>query len=156
MRLAWLKEMWKTDRRTEARCGLADVVAYYWDGSTSRAHEVLNVSTSGSYMLTDERWYPGTILKLVLWHVRHGAASFSDETKGSSGGICVLARVVRSGTDGVGLQFVFPGEDGLANKSRYPECTSDRIELERFLAQAAQHPELAHSGERGAPSTDGC
>jgi hypothetical protein len=134
MRLAWLKEIVKFDRRNKTRRGMPGVVAYYWDGSSSRAHEVLNVSTSGSYMLTDERWYPDTILKIILRRAPGGMADCSSaETKDDAGAICVLGRIVRAGPDGVGLQFVFPEDDQLADKSRYPECASDRGQLSRFL-----------------------
>lgn len=133
MRLAWLKDFLNSDRRTEARRGLPGIVAYYWDGSCSRAHDILNVSTGGSYMLTDERWYPDTILKITLENTSCRGYDSPPAGPTEPSKICLAARVVRSGQDGVGLQFLFPGDGESVLEGRFPDCSSDRRELKRFL-----------------------
>jgi len=144
MRLAWLQQFLNPDRRREERRGLPGIVAYYWDGSSSRAHDLLDISMGGSYMLTEDRWYPDTILKVTL-RCTSGRSDDPSAVKAEDAQtICVLARVARSGTDGVGLQFVFPGEGELALDSRYPECASNRRELKCFLERVeGQHGDIA-------------
>lgn len=91
-------------------------------------------------MLTEDRWYPDTILKITLRYTSGRPDDSSTVRTDDTQSICILARVARSGTDGVGLQFVFPGEGELALESRYPECASKRRELRYFLERVeGQH-----------------
>jgi hypothetical protein len=74
-------------------------VAYYWDGAEPEAHGVLDASMTGLYLLTKQRWYPGTVVTMTLQRA-HAAATDPERS------IAVNAKVVRSGTDGVGLAFL--------------------------------------------------
>src|SRR5260370_16825808 len=42
------------------------LAAYYWDGAAPAPREVRNVSPQGAYIVTSEKWYPGTIMDLGL------------------------------------------------------------------------------------------
>jgi Flp pilus assembly protein TadG len=74
-------------------------VAFYWDGSVPVPHEIRDISLTGAYLYTPERWYPGTIVTLTLKRTQPGSDS-------GGGSIAVRCRVVRHGEDGVGLQFI--------------------------------------------------
>jgi len=66
------------------------------------------LSESGAYIRTTRTWYPGTIVGLALQQ------KIADLDKRSDwrASVTVSARVVRSGADGIGMQFVYtnPGE----------------------------------------------
>jgi hypothetical protein len=93
----WLEEWLRgsPERRRAERFHEPGTVAYYWDGSVPLPHEIRDISLTGAYLRTPERWYPGTIVKLAL--KSNGARAESIE---------VCCRVVRHGPDGVGLQFI--------------------------------------------------
>ena len=100
----WLKDLISRERRRARRKNLSVLVAYYWDGAAPVAHTVRDASTTGFYLLTEQRWYRGTMLRMTL----------QDTSKSSSGkdrSIEVLARVIRSGEDGVGFAFVMRDYD---------------------------------------------
>jgi hypothetical protein len=95
---AWLfSEAWRRARRHKS----LPLVAYYWDGGEPVAHSILDASSTGIYLQTDERWHPGTVVMMTL---QRTLASTTDPERS----IAVNARVMRSGVDGVGLEFVLP------------------------------------------------
>ncbi len=67
------------------------------------AHGIRDISSSGLYVVTEERWYPGTLVLMTLQRNDLG-----EEIAERS--IAVQSRAVRWGPDGVGLQFVLPDE----------------------------------------------
>src|SRR5208282_690259 len=81
------------DPRRSAREPLPGLVAYFFTGGTPMEQPVQDISNSGLYILTTERWFKGTIVQLTLTdrHDRRVERS-----------ITVNARVVRLGDDGVG------------------------------------------------------
>jgi hypothetical protein len=74
-------------------------VAHYWDGAAPAAHTIRDISANGLYLLTEQRWYPGTLVMMTLQR----KDSFDGEADRS---ITVQSKVVRSGADGVGLAFI--------------------------------------------------
>ena len=82
------------ERRRAQRYDQPGTVAYYWDGSVPVPREIRDISLTGAYLRTPERWYPGTIVKLTL------------KSNVPSESIEVRCKVVRHGADGVGLQFI--------------------------------------------------
>jgi hypothetical protein len=90
------------------------------------AHGVRDISASGLYVVTEERWYPGTLVLMTLQRTDCG-----EEVEERS--IAVQSRAVRWGPDGVGLQFILAGDDDY-RKGRTPILDSaGRREFERFL-----------------------
>ena len=75
-------------------------MAYFFTGAAPVAHKVRNISVSGLYVLTSERWYKGTVVRITLTDER-------EPTKERS--ITVHGIVVRYMDDGVALQFVAEG-----------------------------------------------
>jgi hypothetical protein len=77
------------------------LVAYYWDGDAPMSHQIQNISSTGFYLSTKERWLPGTMVTMTLQR--------TDIALGHSGTepyIAVLSKVVRMDKDGVGFAFI--------------------------------------------------
>jgi hypothetical protein len=81
---------------------LPGLIAYYFTGGNPVAQEVRDISASGIYIITNERWYPGTVVRVTLTDRDHPTA---DRT------LTVNAQAVRWGKDGVGLELVLEKED---------------------------------------------
>lgn len=114
------------NRRRSSRHPLPGLVGYYWTGGAPQAYLVGDISISGVYLLTDERWTLGAGILMTLQ--RTGIEEMSpDDT------ISVEARVVRWGLDGLGFEFL----PARAISSKTGESLSakrvDREELPRFL-----------------------
>jgi hypothetical protein len=86
------------DPRTDVRESIPGLVAYFFTGGAPIAHKVRNISTDGMYVLTEQRWYPDTALRVTLSDERDPSREIS---------ITLFARVARPGSDGVGMQFGF-------------------------------------------------
>lgn len=95
----WLEWLFSEDRRQAKRHKSLPLVAYYWDGAEPVAHGILDASLTGMYLLTQQRWYPGTVVTMTLQRAR---AAVTDPERS----IAVNAKVVRAGADGVGLTFL--------------------------------------------------
>lgn len=99
----WLERWWSPDPRKAPREAPTGLAAYYWNGAAPKAHKILDISTTGLYLETEERWYPGTLVLMTLQKTSAGE-------KVAERSISVMSRAVRWGNDGVGLQFVLPDE----------------------------------------------
>jgi len=99
----WLERWWSPDPRKAPREPGPGLAAYYWNGATPQAHSVRYISSTGLYVVTEERWYPGTLVLMTLQNTEAGE-------KIGERSISVMSRAVRWGNDGVGLQFMLPDE----------------------------------------------
>lgn len=127
----WLGRWWSPDPRKAPRMKEPGVAAYYWNGAAPEAKEIKDISASGLYVVTEERWYPGTLVLMTLQQTDNG-----EEVVERS--IAVQSRAVRWGPDGVGLQFLLVDE---RDPSRAPAMMLDaagKKELECFLEQLRQ------------------
>ena len=90
------------DHKRSPRHVTPPLVTYYYDGERAlpSAHKIQNISSTGLYLLTERRWYPGTLIIMTL-QTTDSADPDSDNT------VAVLAKVIRAGADGVGFKFVF-------------------------------------------------
>ncbi len=106
------------ERRRAPRSREPSLKVYYWDGSAPEGRKLRDISASGAYIVTHERWYVGTIVRLIL-------QEFTAPEGGSqmlpSKSTTLLCRVVRHGSDGVGVEFMFTS-------------TEERQALEGFLS----------------------
>jgi hypothetical protein len=118
----WLKRWWSSDPRKAPRQAAPGLSAYYWNGSTPSAHDIRDVSSTGLYLLTEDRWYPGTLILMTL-------QDMGGKDNGTKPAISVKVRAVRSGNDGVGLQFVL-SEDPLDDET---VSEANKRRLGRFL-----------------------
>jgi hypothetical protein len=121
----WLQRWWSPDPRKAPREHSPGLAAYYWNGAPPKPHNIRDISSTGLYLVTEERWYPGTLVLMTLQRTDCGDES-TERT------ISVHSRAVRWGADGVGLQFVL-------SKAHNPppganlKAAADEKELERFL-----------------------
>jgi Flp pilus assembly protein TadG len=102
--LNWFKLNWfQKDPQVKRATRYAGpgLTAFYWDGGLSPGRPIKDVSVSGAYVITAERWYVGTILTTSLKADRVWAAD------GKPASFTVPCKVVRHGTDGMGVSFVF-------------------------------------------------
>jgi hypothetical protein len=112
------------DPRRASREAIPWLGAYFFTGGKPVAYAVRDISSSGLYVLTEERWYPGTVIRVTLTDGRHPTQDRS---------LTAHARVMRAGNDGVGLQFVL-NEDKRNGKdpaidNRVPGVDREQIEL---------------------------
>jgi hypothetical protein len=124
----WLERWWSPDPRRAPRESAVGLAAYYWNGTAPKAHDVRDISESGLYVVTEERWYPGTLVLMTLQRSNAG-----DEMAERS--IQVMSRAVRWGNDGVGLRFVLPDEADLRKGKRPLLDGVSKKEFARFFNQ---------------------
>jgi hypothetical protein len=126
----WFEELMARNQHRAQRYVAPRVIAYFWDGGTPAAHCIRDISSTGLYLLTTQRWYPGTVVTLTLQRTEKDDAGVRQS-------ITVQARVMRSAEDGVGFRFVAPKAEDSRRIQRY---VADGVEVQdlnslmRFLA----------------------
>jgi hypothetical protein len=114
------------DKRKAERLPLPQLAAYYWTGAPPVEHGIRDISSTGLFLLTEERWYPGTLIRMTLQRT-----DAVDE--GADRTISVNSRAVRWGNDGVGLQFVLPEAQNSRREHDPLADGVDRKTLDKFL-----------------------
>ena len=107
------------DRRAGGRHREPSLMVYYWNGSVAEGRRLRDISATGAYVVTRERWYVGTIVRLILQEFK--VALTPDHGLYPSKSTTLLSRVVRHGPDGVAVEFMFAS-------------TKERDALQAFLA----------------------
>jgi len=120
--LRWLS----TDRRAAKRHPLPGLVAYYWTGGAPEAFHIGDISTVGLYLLTEERWFPGTMILMTLQRTNTEGDDPDDF-------ISVLTKVARWGTDGIGLSFIPSNTVDLNTGAPLPDRGVGKKALTRFV-----------------------
>ena len=123
---SWLQRWWSPDPRRAPREPAPGLAAYYWTGAPPEPHPIRDISATGLYLITEERWYPGTLVLMTLQRTDAG-----EQTAEHS--IHVHSRAVRWGSDGVGLQFVLPDSKDSKDGQKLLVDAVGRKELEKFL-----------------------
>jgi hypothetical protein len=108
--------------RKALREPLDGLAAYFFTGGTPVPHEIRDVSSTGLFVVTTERWYPGTVIRMTLSKPDIGQAP-------SERSITINARSVRWGNDGVGLEFVVEPRD---RSNRGPASPIDAVDSKRL------------------------
>ncbi len=123
----WLNPATPTisDRRKAYRRYVPGMVAHYYTGGAPKPHDVADISMTGIYLLTDDRWMPETMIQMTLQK-----PCAKGERKQS---IAVLAKIVRRGSDGVAAQFVMPESLDPHSHDVQPSQATDRFSLARFI-----------------------
>ncbi len=122
------------DQRVANRHSMPPVIAYLGLVHTSKEYKVGDISVAGFYMLTDERWIPGTGFPITLER--------TDEA-GIGQTLTLHSSVVRTGEDGVAFTFVQPAKDNGAEGDAYSSTRMDLTKLAQFLKGLP----LAQTGE---------
>jgi hypothetical protein len=120
-------EKWfAVDHRKAKRIPSPELAAYYWTGAAPVEHSIRDISTTGLFLLTEERWYPGTLVRMTLQRT-------DVPEEGTERSIAVNSRAVRWGDDGVGLQFVLSDAQDARRGANSLMDGVDRKTLEKFL-----------------------
>ncbi len=64
--MSWLARMLFHEHRKTERQRAPQLAAYYWNGANAVPHSVRDISSTGAYIVTEERWHLGTILMVTL------------------------------------------------------------------------------------------
>jgi hypothetical protein len=131
----WLRSWFSPDPMPDPRlCQRTynpPLVAYYWTGGTPKPHVVADISPEGLYLVSDDRWVPGTRVTMALQRTDQ----MSDLPESW---IAVDVNVVRWGNDGLGGEFI-PAVLSLGySAARRMELRADKESLERFLNNLAE------------------
>lgn len=129
----WLQRLFSfgpPQPRNAPRESLSWLVAYFFTGGIPVAHGIRDVSLSGLYVFTAERWYPDTVVRMTLTDRRRPTVERC---------ITINAKVVRCGDDGVGLQFILHDKKkdkhdlrrGVLHDPDSPVVT--KVQLKQFL-----------------------
>lgn len=96
---SWFLKKPPADRRGAERVKSPWLAACDWSGSGAKRHRIRDISSTGVYLLGDERWKPGELLSISLLK--------NDQPEDNPGpGIPVQVRAVRSDADGTAFSFV--------------------------------------------------
>jgi hypothetical protein len=125
---SWFERLWSEERRRADRKTSLPLAAYYWDGAVPAPRQVRDISPEGMYLLTEQRWYPNTLVTMTL--VRSDKPESDPERA-----LRLTARVVRAGTDGVGLAFVLPTSNRAGDEQGSFTTGANRKDLIEFLAR---------------------
>jgi len=122
--LRWLFP--EVNQRRAKRFPTPGVVAYYWTGGAPHSYHVGDMSATGLFLLTKERWAPGTLIQMTLQR-QDGRVNNSDSS------ICVLSEVVRWGENGAGFNFILYDYEDVYDYGILPGEAIDKKAVERFL-----------------------
>jgi hypothetical protein len=121
--LRWLFP--EVNQRRAKRYATSNLVAYYWTGGAPFSYQVGDISATGVFLLTKERWAPGTLIQMTL-QPQSGKVS-------NDNSISVLSEVVRWGENGSGFNFILKDYENVMNYGIQPNEAVDRRAVERFL-----------------------
>lgn len=122
--LRWLFP--EVNQRRAKRYATPNLVAYYWTGGAPYSYHVGDISATGLFLLTKERWAPGTLIQMTL-QKQDGRMNSHDSS------ICLLSEVVRWSENGAGFNFVLTDYENVENYAIHPNEAVDRKSVERFL-----------------------
>jgi hypothetical protein len=115
------------DPRRATREPLSWLAVYFFTGGNPVAQGIRDISVTGLYVITTERWYLGTVIRLTLIDRQQPTPDRS---------FTVNAKVVRAGEDGLGFQFIFDVENrfipGKPVAGGLSAC-ENRMQIEEFL-----------------------
>jgi hypothetical protein len=116
------------ERRSIIRLLVQGLVAHTGDGATKTLHEVRDVSPTGLYLRTKERWKPGKVVSLVLQ--RKDATEEQHEKR-----VRAELKVVRCDEGGVGFAWVWPEGVEFEPWKRVHTKRSDETDADYFLRE---------------------
>ncbi len=112
------------DQRVANRHAMPPVVASLGMVRSAREYRIGDISVAGFFMITEERWIPGTGFPVTLGRTDHN---------GPAKTLTVYCTVVRIGVDGVGFTFMPRAvEDRRVNEAR-DIARLDLTKLAEFL-----------------------
>ncbi|MDR3771796.1 MAG: hypothetical protein P4L26_00520 [Terracidiphilus sp.] len=122
----WLQRLFYEDPRIEPREPAPGLTASFWTVGMPQVYAIRDLNFTGMYAVTDERWYPGTTLRVTLTMADAGQPQRSRS-------ITLAAKVVRWGNDGVAFEFVLQDRIDRKSKEPVPQDLVHSRELRSFL-----------------------
>lgn len=114
------------DRRKDDRHPSPNLTAHRWSGDQMYTYLVEDVSTTGIYVVTEERPFRGTIFMVTLKKKTHSGDGDPDS-------ISVQGKVVRWGENGLGLEFITSDGVNTQDASSGVDGGATSVQLRRFL-----------------------
>ena len=114
------------DLRKAPRDPAPGLAVYFWTGGAPQAHSIRDISATGLYVVTAERWYPGTQVRMTVTRKDRGEQP-------AERSITVETRAIRWGSDGVGLEFVLQNARKLRRGQPSTSGEVDSKQLDQFL-----------------------
>jgi len=133
LQLRFLRWLFDANQCQATRYSTPDLIAYYFTGGATRSFQVGNMSVTGLYLRTKERWAPGTLIRMTLQKKNRKGGTSKDS-------ICVLSELVRSDQKGAGFNFVLPDYKYLRAYGLRPEEMLDPKLIERFIQKTGFGP----------------
>jgi PilZ domain len=124
-RKGWFERLLAPERAD--RRSAAHFVAYRLDGATLKKEGVRDISTTGAYLLTEERLPQDAQVFLTMQ--QDGAVELSPSRR-----ITALSRVARRGDDGVGVEFVLPANGEAREWANLVESLIQQTKPQEMLA----------------------
>ena len=112
------------DQRVANRHGMPPVVAYLGLAQSSKVYKIGDISIAGFYMVTEERWIPGTGFPVTLERT-------DDVAQGET--LTVFSTAVRVGPDGMGFTFLHPMDEEKQQGEAHGTTRMDLTKLAQFL-----------------------
>ena len=136
----------QTHKRAERRSapGLA---AYHRSGPNLMLDKIKDISSTGMYLLTQERWLPGEVVSLTLQ--KEGPPE-----RNSARRAAVQARAVRWGSDGIGMSFILPEDANFDLWGSPLNSMADQPEPEDILREFRIAEALAFLNRLCPPAAD--
>jgi hypothetical protein len=100
---SWIRRLGHPDNPRAERRIPSGLIAWPVDNPASKPSVVKDISSTGLYLLTEERWPIDELIPLTI-ELEGLLENRAEE------GIAVQARVARHGEDGIGLSFVLPDD----------------------------------------------
>ncbi len=122
----WFQRLRSGERRKAERIADPRLVAYYWDGDKPKGHVVRDISATGLYLLTEDRWYPRTLVRLTLQATVDGEVI-------PERSITVQTMVVRHGRGAESASCSFHKTSTIQDRRVRFTNGADRKTLENFL-----------------------
>ena len=156
----WLSKLFGiSERRRARRQSSPPLLAFYWNGELPEPHAVPDISRTGMFVKTNDRWSESSMLRVTL-------QMQSEDPEKSGETITVQCKVVRTEEDGVGMALML-AEDGKSKDAAVAGSMATRKQLKTFLehlSSAAEElplsqpphlpfPEPAQTTEEPTPQT---
>lgn len=125
---SWSDRSTLPHRERAERRPVPELSAYHWSGAGLKQEGVKNISSSGLYLVTQERWLPGESVSLTLQ--RKGPPETIADRR-----ITLKTVAVRWGEDGVALSFVLPRDLEVRLWDSPLRCASEHTEPEDILRE---------------------
>ena len=123
---SWFEKTFPQEQTKQARAERREVPgleAIHWTGSSPGLDIVKNISSTGMYLVTRERWREGEVNPIRLVY-----PELTDNSPDNQ--VTIETRTVRWGEDGMGLSFVLP-----ENMDLWLWNAGERVEPENILSE---------------------